>query len=69
MNYLEALRFGNNFLKKNSNNDYLLDVELLLAYALKLTREKLLINLNKKIKKNNYNKYKKFLLRRKKMNQ
>ena len=66
MNYLEALRFGNNFLKKNSNNDYLLDVELLLAYALKLTREKLLINLNKKIKKNNYNKYKKFLLRRKK---
>ena len=51
MNYLEALNYGNSLLKKNNITSYSLDSELLLASALNSTRERLLISLEKKIKK------------------
>ena len=65
MNTLKALNLGAKFLKKNNIKTFNLDSELLLADVLKFSREKLLINLNYKIKKKKFNKYKKSLLRRK----
>ena len=47
MNYLEALNYGNSLLK-NNNSNYSLDTELLLASALNLTREQLILSLKKK---------------------
>ncbi len=66
MNYLEALNYGNSLLKKNNIINYSLDSELLLASALNLTREKLLISLKKNLKKKICYKYKKLIFRRKK---
>ncbi len=51
MNTLKALNLGSKFLKKNNIKTFNLDSELLLADVLKFSREKLLINLNYKIKK------------------
>ena len=65
MNTLKALNLGAKFLKKNNIKTFNLDSELLLADVLKFSREKLLINLNYKIKKKKFNKFKKSLLRRK----
>ncbi len=65
MNYLNAISFGSRILKENNINNHILDSELLLAYSLNLTREKLLINLNTNLSKKAYNKYKDFLIRRK----
>ena len=53
MNTLKALNLGAKFLKKNNIKTFNLDSELLLADVLKFSREKLLINLNYKIKKKN----------------
>ena len=64
MNYLQAIDFGINSLKQKKTNNYNLDSELLLAKVLNLTREELLINLNKKIQKNIFIKYKKLIKRR-----
>ena len=66
MNNLEALNFGVKFLKKNKIESYKIDSELLLCNVLKLSRENLLINLDKILKNESYNKYKKLLNRRKK---
>ena len=66
MNNLEALNFGSKLLKKNKIISYNLDSELLLSNILNLSREKLLINLDKSLNKENYYAYKKLLRRRKK---
>ncbi len=66
MNNLEALNFGEKFLKIDQIESYKIDSELLLCDVLNLSRENLLINLDKIIKKETYNKFKKLLLRRKK---
>ena len=66
MRYLDALSLGNNLLKINKIKSHSFESELLLAKALKITREKVLINLEKKIEKKQFNKYKKLLSRRKK---
>ena len=66
MNYLSALNFGTNLLKKTKIKSHSLDAELLLAYVSKFSREKLLINLNKKIKEKILYNYKLNLKRRKK---
>ena len=66
MNYLSALNFGTNLLKKTKIKSYSLDAELLLSYVSKFSREKLLINLNKKIKEKILYNYKLNLKRRKK---
>ncbi len=64
MNYLEALNFANKLLKLNNVKSYGLDSELLLSKTLNFTREKLLINLNKKIEKRNLIKFTKLVSRR-----
>ena len=51
MNYLEALNIGSKLLRKYGIKSYILDSELLLANILKIPREILLINLDKKIEK------------------
>ena len=65
MNYFQALEFGSFNLKLNNVNSYSLDSELLLSFALNSTREKILINLNKKIDNKSFKKYKKLIFRRK----
>ena len=65
MNYFQALEFGSYNLKLNNVNSYSLDSELLLSFALNSSREKILINLNKKIDNKSFKKYKKLILRRK----
>ena len=47
MNYLNVLNYGNKFLKLNNIKSHNLDSELLLAKVLNLSREDLLINLEK----------------------
>ena len=66
MNYLDAINYGNKILKLSNSNTYNLDSELLLAKALNTSREYLLINLSKKIKKKNFSYFKTYLKRRKK---
>ena len=66
MNYLEALNYGNSILKSNKINSYSLDTELLLSEVLKHAREKILINLHKKLDNKKFNHFKKLVLRRKK---
>ena len=51
MNYLDAISYGSKILKLSNSKSYNLDSEILLAKALNSSRENLLINLNKKIKK------------------
>lgn len=66
MNNFKALSLGSQMLKSNGIRNYILDSELLLANVLNLTREKLLVNLDNKIRENYFNKYIKFISRRKK---
>ncbi|OCW82366.1 hypothetical protein AKH21_02785 [Pelagibacteraceae bacterium GOM-A5] len=66
MNYLETLNFGSNKLKLKNIRSHILDSELLLSFTLNLSREKILINLNEKIKKQKFNIYKRLLSRREK---
>ncbi len=66
MNYLEAINYGNAILNKNNIQNCGLDTELLLAKALGNNREKILINLNKKIENKFLNKFIKLISRRKK---
>tara|TARA_Y100001935_G_scaffold138280_1_gene114397 strand:- start:1793 stop:2638 length:846 start_codon:yes stop_codon:yes gene_type:complete len=64
MNNLEALDYGIKLLKKNKISSYNIDSELLLANIQNLSRESLLINLDRIIKKKKYYDYKKLLKRR-----
>ena len=65
MNYLEALNYGNKLLGSSDVKNSKLDTELLLGKSLNSTREEILINLNKIIEKNKFEKFKKLILRRK----
>tara|TARA_Y100001958_G_C21129479_1_gene471252 strand:- start:155 stop:1000 length:846 start_codon:yes stop_codon:yes gene_type:complete len=64
MNYLQAIKFGSKILKKSNVYNYNLDSELLLANTLKITREKVLINLQSKISLNDFDYFKRLILRR-----
>jgi len=66
VNYFQTLKFGSNKLKLNNIDTHILDSELLLSYALNLPREKVLTNLDAKIKKSRFNSFKKLLYRREK---
>ena len=66
MNYLNALKYGNKLLKSSNIKNYILDSELLLSKVLNLSRENLLLNLECKIEKKNFSKFKRLILRRKK---
>ena len=64
MNYFQAINFGTKILKRNNFISSKLDSELLLAQVLNSTREEILVNLNKKIKKENFKYYKSLIQRR-----
>ena len=64
MNYFQTLEFGSHILKINKIKSHNLDSELLLSFVLNSSREKILINLNEKIKKENFKKFKKLIFRR-----
>ncbi len=66
MRYLDALNYGNKLLKLNKIDSSVLDSEILLAKVLKLTREKVIINSERKINKKNFDKFKSYINRRKK---
>ena len=65
MNYLDAIDYGKVNLKNNNIGTYGIDSELILAKILNSSRERVLINLNNKLNKKYFEKYKKLLLRRK----
>ena len=65
MNYLDAIDYGKVNLKNNNIDTYGIDSELILAKILNSSRERVLINLNNKLNKKYFEKYKKLLLRRK----
>ena len=65
MNYLEDINYGNKLLKLNNLKSYNLDSELLLSKVLNYSREKILINLNDKLEKKKFIKFKKLIFRRK----
>ena len=66
MNNMDVLNYGSKLLKNSNINSYNLDSELILAKVLNSTREELLINLDKKLDRKNFKKYKNLILRRKK---
>ncbi len=66
MNNMDVLNYGSKLLKNNNINSYNLDSELILAKVLNSSREELLINLDKKLDRKNFKKYKNLILRRKK---
>tara|TARA_B100001027_G_scaffold213042_1_gene183176 strand:+ start:771 stop:1622 length:852 start_codon:yes stop_codon:yes gene_type:complete len=66
MNNLDVLNYGNKLLKSSNISSYKLDSELILAKVLNYTREKLLINLDKKLEKKIFKNYKYLINRRKK---
>ena len=64
MEILDLLNSGSRQLKNNNIISCRLDSEILLAKILNKKREKLLINLNKKVSQENVKYYKKLILRR-----
>ena len=53
MRALEAIKIGSSLLKENNIPSYILDSEILLSKTLNKSREDILINLDKRINKNN----------------
>ena len=64
MRTFEIIKFGSNELKKKNIPSHILDSEILLSKALNVPREKILINLDKKINKKRFFKFKDYLKRR-----
>ena len=64
MNNLDALNYANKVLKLNNIESYKIDTELLLSKALNSSREKILINLDYKIEKKNFSKFRELVSRR-----
>jgi len=66
MNYQILLKKASKELKSISVSNPILDSEILLSNALKISREKMLLNLNKKITQSEIDKFNKLLIKRKK---
>ena len=66
MNVFETIKAGSNLLKKNNISSHILDSEILLSKTLNMSRENILVNLDKKISKKNITIFKKYLKRRSK---
>ena len=64
MNLLKALNKGYDILKSNNINSYKIDAELLLSESLKVSKEKLILNLNDVINSDDYKAYLSKLKRR-----
>lgn len=65
MNLFYALNEGYNILKPNQKNSYKIDAELLLCESLKISREKLILNLDQKISILSFNNFLSKIKRRK----
>ena len=61
MNYINLLNFGQSKLNKQKISTSFLDSELILSYVLKISRESLLCNLDKKLSKNQIRLFKKLI--------
>ena len=66
MKALEVIKYGSNLLKENEISSHILDSEILLSKILNISREEILINLEKKINKKSILAFKRFLYRRSK---
>ena len=68
MNYSEILSNATNILKKELINNPSLDSEIILSDVLKINRDELLLNLDKRIDNNEITKFNNLINRRKKKN-
>ena len=66
MNAFEIIKAGSNLLKKNKISSHILDSEILLSKTLNISRENILVNLDKKISKKNITIFEKYIKRRSK---
>ena len=64
MNLIQTLKKGYQILKQNNVDSYQLDAEILLSNSLKISKEELILNLNKKINKLTYSKFINYIKRR-----
>ena len=64
MNYIQILKKGENFLKKNKIKNPFLDTELILSKVVNRKREEILLNSNIKLKNTDITKFKNYLFRR-----
>ena len=64
MNYIQILKKGQNFLKKNKIQNPHLDTELILSKVVKRKREEILLNSHNELKNTDITKFKNYLLRR-----
>ena len=64
MNYIQILKKGENFLKKNKIKSPYLDTELILSKVLNRKREEILLNANNKLRNIDITKFNSYLLRR-----
>ena len=64
MKYLEATKFGNNYLVNKNIKNYKLDVEILASTIINKSREHFLLNQKKKLTKNEFDKFNKLLKKR-----
>ncbi len=65
MKYLEIAKFGNNYLANKNIKNYKLDVEILASKTINKSREYFLLNQKKRFTKKEFNKFNKFLEKRK----
>ncbi len=66
MNAFEIIKIGSNLLRKKMILTHILDSEILLSKTLNKSREEILTNLDKKIDKKKFSKFKEYLKRRSK---
>ena len=69
MKIIENLKDGYEILKKNNISSYKIDCEILMSQTLNISREEVLLNLEKEIKKEEREKYFSLINRRKKKSQ
>ena len=65
MNLLQVLNNGYSILKSNNIDSYKIDTELILCQSMNITKEELILNLNRKIKSKDYKKFQNKIERRK----
>ena len=66
MKILETIKLGSKLLRKREICSHILDSEILLSNVLNKSREKILVNLDKKLNSRNILKFKKYIRRRSK---
>ena len=69
MKIIDNLRQGNEILKENNIPSYKIDCEILMSKTLNISREEVLLNLERQIKKEDRAKYFNLIDRRKKKSQ